>query len=282
VIWFDVGNEGWIVLEARTSIVGKGGIHYPSSMSFSNHAYIRSVDDDVPAIEIAGEDETALIHNSGVIVGGTALVSMLAAVDLTNRGTIEGDVTLGPGDDEIRNSGSMSGDVDLGAGEDVYDGRGGSVLSVDGGPGADKIIGGAGDGYLVGGRGGDTLRGGGGDDIIVGCYGQDVMKGGSGADIFIFLRAGKGHADRIKDFAVGEDRIHLENDSFRKLGGEGALSAEAFSMGTKATEGDDRIIYDAATGILKHDANGDAKGGVKVIGRLDKGLDLTHHHFEIV
>jgi Ca2+-binding RTX toxin-like protein len=65
---------------------------------------------------------------------------------------------------------------------------------------------GAGDDQFVGlGLSRDRVSGGSGDDILIGGKGDDVLGGGTGADIFVFA-TGDG-ADRIDDFAIGEDRI---------------------------------------------------------------------------
>jgi Ca2+-binding RTX toxin-like protein len=174
----------------------------------------------------------------------------------------------------------LHGEVSLGAGEDVFIGNSGGALIVDGGAGKDVIVGGAGADHLVGGRGKDRLFGGEGDDTIVGCYGKDVLEGGDGADTFVFanLKA----PDRIKDFAIGEDRIHLDNAAMKALGSDGALAEDAFQVGPHATDDEHRIIYDEETGDLWYDKNGSDDGGVTKLAKLAPGLDLTHHHFEII
>ena len=66
------------------------------------------------------------------------------------------------------------------------------------------------------------------------------------------------------------------------VGSEGELTADAFHTGSAATDDDHRVTYDPETGILWYDKNGDHDGGATRIVRLDKGLDLTHEHFEII
>ena len=73
--------------------------------------------------------------------------------------------------------------------------------------GRDVMNGGAGHDLLEGGTGADRLSGGRGDDTLVGGAGNDVLSGGAGADRFVFARTGG--ADRITDFAQGEDVIRV-------------------------------------------------------------------------
>ncbi|NPD14039.1 hypothetical protein HOY34_02355 [Xinfangfangia sp. D13-10-4-6] len=60
---------------------------------------------------------------------------------------------------------------------------------------------------IVGHAGNNTLYGGAGNDILVGGTGSDTMFGGAGADLFVI--AGGGTADTIRDFQPGIDRIDL-------------------------------------------------------------------------
>ena len=76
-----------------------------------------------------------------------------------------------------------------------------------GGTGADTRIGGAGNDLIDGRGGNDTLNGGVGDDILVDGAGNDDLSGGAGADIFVM--AGDGSPDTIRDFQIGVDRLDL-------------------------------------------------------------------------
>ena len=76
----------------------------------------------------------------------------------------------------------------------------------------DTLEGLAGNDELRGGYAGDTLEGGDGDDLLVGGDGVDLLTGGAGADTFRYSgwdSAASGFADRITDFAAGEDKIDL-------------------------------------------------------------------------
>jgi cysteinyl-tRNA synthetase len=181
-------------------------------------------------------------------------------------------VKLASGADSVINPGTIVGDVRLGGGADIFDATGGLVAGV--------ARGGRGNDVLTGGLSGDRLSGGRGDDVLDGGgASRDVLKGGKGADTFVF--AAFHGVDRIKDFDVGEDRIRLDNALLHGLD-DGPLAVGAFVVGSRAADADDRIIYDDRTGILKYDANGELAGGVVKIAKLAPGLELSHHHFEIV
>ena len=86
--------------------------------------------------------------------------------------------------------------------------------------------------------------------------GNDNMNGGAGKDTFVFNTAlGAGNVDRISGFSVADDTIELSKSVFSSLE-LGALGANAFRLGTAATEADDRIILNSKTGELMYDADG--------------------------
>jgi Ca2+-binding RTX toxin-like protein len=264
-------------------ISGVGGVFMAPGNTFGNDGIVISLPGSAAAaIDIGKGRGTAEIENTGTIEGDVAIASAGGAADILNIGEVAGAIRLAGARDTVLNLGSIAGTVELGGGKDVFDGRGGAATVVHGDGGSDRLFGGNGDDALSGGRGQDRLDGGAGADTLLGCYGRDILEGGAGSDAFMFIAAGKANADRIKDFTVGEDLIQLENATFTGLGGEGPLTAGAFRTGAGAADADDRLIYNAESGALKYDANGDDAGGVKVIAKLAKGLALTHEHFEIV
>ena len=98
-------------------------------------------------------------------------------------------------------------------------------------------------------------------NVITGNARNNTLNGGAGADFFVFnTTLGSGNIDRIGDFNVADDTIWLKNDVFRAFAITGALTAGAYNTGSAATETDDRIIYNQATGTLLYDADG--AGGV--------------------
>ena len=118
------------------------------------------------------------------------------------------------------------------------------------------ITGNAGDNVLRGLAGRDDLSGLAGNDFLDGGANSDNLNGGAGKDSFIFSTALlRTNVDRVGDFNHAQDTIRLDNAVFTGLSG-GALPSSAFVLGTRATDPDDRIIYDRATGNLYFDADG--------------------------
>jgi serralysin len=134
---------------------------------------------------------------------------------------------------------------------------------------------------LFGSSGVNALSGGAGNDLINGMSGADVLAGGAGADSFVFNTAlATTGVDTIIDFNVTDDAIRLENAIFTGLGGAtGILASGFFHIGASAQDANDRIIYNASTGALFYDANGNAAGGVTQLAKLSAGLALSTSDF---
>jgi serralysin len=73
----------------------------------------------------------------------------------------------------------------------------------------------------------------------------------------------------------------IENAVFAGLSA-GALAAGAFQTGANATQADDRIIYNAATGALSFDADGNGGGAAMQFASLASGLALTSADFLVI
>jgi len=138
----------------------------------------------------------------------------------------------------------------------------------------------------------NVLTGTAGSDTLNGGLGKDTLDGGSGKDIFVFNSAvakkKNANIDTIVQFNVKDDGIQLENKIFTALGTKGTekkpaqLSKNAFWIGAKAHDADDRIIYDAKKGILSYDADGSGSGAAIQIAILDKKLKLTFKDFFVI
>ncbi len=125
-----------------------------------------------------------------------------------------------------------------------------------------------------------SITGNAGANVLDGRGGNDTITGGAGADDFVFSTAlGAGNVDRIMDFAVGVDDIVLQASVFGAIGAD--LSASEFRVGA-ALDADDFILYDAVTGALTFDSNGDAAGGATQFATLATGLALTFNDFVIL
>lgn len=127
---------------------------------------------------------------------------------------------------------------------------------------------------VVGNAGNDTLDGGGGADRLM---------GGAGNDTFLFdTPLVGGTPAMIVDFTSGADAIALAHGVFGAAGPVGTLAAAAFFAGIAAHDADDRIVYDAGTGRLSYDADGNGAGAATVFATVTAGLSLSASDFRIV
>lgn len=129
----------------------------------------------------------------------------------------------------------------------------------------------------------NKLIGNSGNNVLNGALGNDQLTGGAGADSFVFsYTPGATNRDAIMDFNVADDTIRLDDAIYAALGAPGVLAAGAFSTGAAATEADDRIIYNSATGALFYDADGNGAGAVVQFAQMTSGLALTSADFLVV
>ncbi|MGO4389639.1 cadherin domain-containing protein [Microvirga sp. 2YAF29] len=142
---------------------------------------------------------------------------------------------------------------------------------------------------LYGLNGNDKLYGGAGNDKLYGGAGKDVLDGGSGQDIFVFdtklsklSKVNKANQDRIVDFDVKDDTIHLKKSVFTKLDKKGVLKSAEFYAGTKAHDASDNLIYNKKTGALYYDADGTGVQEQVQIATLSKNLKLTYKDFFVI
>jgi Ca2+-binding RTX toxin-like protein len=136
---------------------------------------------------------------------------------------------------------------------------------------------------IYGFAGNDTINAGLGDDKIYGGAGNDTLTGGGGLDAFVFDTAlGATNIDKITDYSVANDNIVLSQSVFSAAGPIGALSSGAFRIGTAATAATDRIIYNAATGALYYDPDGNGAAAQVQFATLSVNLALTAAEFRIV
>jgi serralysin len=156
-------------------------------------------------------------------------------------------------------------------------GGGGNDLVV-GNAAANHLEGSAGNDTLQGGAGDDTLEGGNGDDVLIGGPGSDSMKGGPGRDVFVLdvLDA----VDLIRFFVVGEDLFRLDPLAFAALA-PGPLALHAFAAGAAAASAEQRILYEARTGLLRYDADGSGEMTPIVFAEIARGLALSAADFVV-
>jgi Ca2+-binding RTX toxin-like protein len=205
-------------------------------------------------------------------------------------GGLRNDRLYGGDDNDELDGGQGHDRLDGGNGDDVLIGGDGNDRLVgrdgddnlDGGNRNDGLYGGDGDDTLLGGAGRDNLNGGSGQDVLNGGENRDTLRGGGDADVFVFDAAllAASH-DVIADFAVGIDKIHLDDDVFQALTA-GALPATAFHVGTAAQNTDQHVIYDDATGKLFYDADGSDAGAAIQFARIKPHLALTENDFLVI
>ena len=129
---------------------------------------------------------------------------------------------------------------------------------------SDTFYGHKGTDFMYGGQGSDRLYGASGKDVLDGGTGQDFLYGGNGADTFVYHSTGDAGdpnmSDVIGDFKSLDD--HLDLHSF--MGGGHFVGSAAFTVG-----GGPQVSYDAATGVLSGDVNGD--------GTADFTITMANH-----
>ncbi len=144
------------------------------------------------------------------------------------------------------------------------------------GTGAITGRGNAADNLIRGNGAANPLSGAEGADTLGGADGMDRLTGGTGADWFLFDTPPNAvtNVDRILDFIPGEDRIALDGGVFAGLAA-GPLAPAAFAAGSAATTAAHRILYQASTGRLSHDADGTGPGAPVLFAIVTAGLALT-------
>ncbi|WP_157961342.1 calcium-binding protein [Microvirga flavescens] len=117
----------------------------------------------------------------------------------------------------------------------------------------------------------DTIIGNSGANRISGGTGNDVLTGGKGKDTFVFdtRPVKKLNVDVIKDFNAKDDTIALSRTIFTKVGKVGTLKKNAFWIGDKAHDADDRIIV-TKKGKVLYDVDGTGKKAAVEIATLEK------------
>jgi len=129
----------------------------------------------------------------------------------------------------------------------------------------------------------NIINGNDGANLLDGKGGSDVLTGFGGADTFQFTTAlGASNVDTIVGFVTGSDRIVLDDAVFAGIGPAGTLNANAFFAGTAAHDGDDRIIYDSATGALLFDGDGNGTGVAVQFATIGIGLNLSASDFMVI
>lgn len=154
---------------------------------------------------------------------------------------------------------------------------------------SEKVTGTAGSERIFGGKGNDKINAESGNDWLGGGIGNDALTGGRGKDAFVFDTKPnkKTNLDKVTDFNVKDDSFHLDNAIFRKLGkgsedNPGKLKAAFFTIGTKAVDANDHIVYDKSKGVLYYDEDGSGSKAAVAFASLRKNLKMTAKDFFVI
>lgn len=205
----DVDLGDVLVIDSANAISALG-----STIVFNSATKTLTYSADADSLDLLAAGATAtdsfiytLRDASGATSTATATVTVTGVADfLTFTGSNKDDTLIGT------------------AGEDVLLGGNGKD-TIRAGGGADVLYGDNGDDSLFGEAGIDSLFGGSGNDMLDGGLGNDLLTGGAGRDTFVF--GASSGADRILDFARGQDRLLLIEgvavlgQSQRDLNGDG-------------------------------------------------------------
>ena len=138
--------------------------------------------------------------------------------------------------------------------------------------GIERVVAGNFNDSLTGAAGGQNLAGQNGNDTLWGAAGADTLWGGTGNDAFVFREMGSANADRVSDFASGQDKLQLDDSAFTAIGALGNFAASdarfwASSTGV-AHDANDRVLYNTSTGQLYYDADGNGGGAAQLVATL--------------
>jgi Ca2+-binding RTX toxin-like protein len=137
--------------------------------------------------------------------------------------------------------------------------------------GIENVTGSTGNDYIIGDGVANVLRGGLGNDTLFGGGGADVLRGDAGADVFLFTSA-TGGADSIRDFAIGTDKIGLEDGAFADINATNiATRLTVNATGTVGASAVAQLIFDnagAGFGQLLFDADGNGAGAAVLLATL--------------
>ena len=125
----------------------------------------------------------------------------------------------------------------------------------------------------------DTITGSSLAEYLYGNGGNDAINAGSGSDR---LFGGQG-ADTLTDYNAAADTMLIDDIAFIGLTEEaGFLSSTQFALGTMASNGLQRIIYDQATGTLAYDSDGSGALAQVNFAHLAAGTVLTRVEFDVI
>jgi Ca2+-binding RTX toxin-like protein len=262
---FEAAGGGTDALYTSVSYTLGGGQEI-ETLSANNHAA-------TSALNLTGNSlNQTVVGNAGNNVlhggGGTDVLVGFGGNDIyyTDVATTSVDEGAGGGNDQLYTSVSYT----LGSASEV------ELLSTNSYAAATAI-------NLTGNSIANTILGNAGNNVLDGKGGNDQLIGFGGADTFAFSSAlGAGNVDTVSNFESGNDKIGIDDAIFTAAGGLGALNANAFFAGAAAHDADDRIIYNAATGQLFYDADGNGAGAAVQFASLNPAVALVASDFLVI
>ncbi|NIX75154.1 calcium-binding protein [Microvirga terricola] len=279
-----IGNSEANILD------GRAGADTMSGAAGDDTYYVNESGDLVEEGFNEGTDRvfTEISYTLGTNVENlTALAGKPQAIQLT--GNALNNNIVGNENDNIIIGGAGADTMQGGVGNDTYyvDDVGDVIIDTSG---TNKVVAiGSAAINLTGGKLNDTLTGNAGANKIAGGLGKDVLTGGAGKDIFVFNTAlnAKTNVDKLADFNVKDDTIWLENKIFTKVGKgsvakPGKLNKAFFTVGDKAKDANDYIVYNKTKGILYYDVDGSGAKAAVAFATVKKGLALTSADFLII
>ncbi len=288
---FSVDDAGDVVIEATgegidrvTSTVSHTLAANVENLELTGTATISGTGNALSNVIVGNRAANTLIGGSGndSLIGGLGADTLVGGIgnDVYYVDSVGDIVTeaFGEGNDLVKSS------VDYVLGDNVerLSLAGSGDISGTGNAGANIITGNDSANSLHGEGRNDRLSGGAGNDQLHGGVGNDRLTGGAGADGFHFDTAlnARNNVDTITDFTVADDTMHLDQSVFTTLD-LGTLAEGAFVHGTAAADGDDRIIYDSATGRIFYDADGSGDGAAVQFAQVTAGTALSSADFII-
>src|SRR6185503_15967514 len=151
----------------------------------------------------------------------------------------------------------------------------------------EKVLGSNFNDQLTGNAAAQNLTGQGGNDTITGGAGIDTLWGGAGNDVFVFNGMGTANADRISDWASGQDKVYLTQEAFTAVGAAGDFSAGdarfwAAAGATSGHDANDRVVYNTSTGSLYYDADGSGSGAAQLIATIQSGAAVAATDISVI
>lgn len=111
--------------------------------------------------------------------------------------------------------------------------------------------------------------------------GSDTLSGGGGNDSFVFISPTEG-GDTITDFEVGTDKITIVSTAFGGGLSSGSLSLAQFTIGSSATDSNQRFIFDDAAGDLFFDLDGSGTQGQQLIANVGAGTGFSASDIQLL